>query len=79
MSAVPAPVHPIRYSQTDVHPKLDCRGPIAKRPIEAVMEPVPLMRPVTVPRDLLFPRTDGCDAKSAATADVMMLLGLSAK
>ena len=79
MSAVPAPVHPIRYIQTDIHPYVDCRGPIAKRPMEAVMEPVPLIRPVTVPSDLLFPRTDGCEAKSAATADVMMLLGLSYK
>lgn len=40
------------------------------------MDPQPLMRPVTVPSDLLLPRTDGWEARSAATADVMMLLGL---
>ena len=40
------------------------------------MEPQPLMRPVTVPKDLLLPRTEGCEAKSAATAEVIMLLGL---
>ena len=40
------------------------------------MEPHPLIRPVTVPRDLLLPRTEGCEDKSAATAEVMMLLGL---
>ena len=42
----------------------------------SVMEPVPLISPVTVPNDLLLPRTEGWDAKSAATAEVMMLLGL---
>lgn len=40
------------------------------------MEPHPLMRPVTVPSDLLLPRTEGCEAKSAATAEVIILLGL---
>ena len=52
---------------------------MANRPIDAVMAPVPLMRPVTVPSDLVFPRTDGCAAKSAATAEVIILLGLSGK
>jgi hypothetical protein len=54
-------------------------GPTARRPIEAVMAPHPLIKPVTVPNDLVFPRTDGWDAKSAATADVMILLGLKYK
>lgn len=50
---------------------------MANKPIDAVILPVPLIKPVTVPNDLLLPRTDGCEAKSAATADVIMLLGLS--
>ena len=33
------------------------------------------MMPVTVPRLLLLPLMDGSSAKSAATAEVMMLLG----
>lgn len=49
---------------------------MANNPIDAVILPVPLIKPVTVPKDLLLPRTDGCEAKSAATADVMILLGL---
>jgi hypothetical protein len=49
---------------------------MAKRPMDAVIEPHPLISPVTVPRDLVLPRTVGCDAKSAATAEVMILLGL---
>ena len=49
---------------------------MANKPIDAVILPVPLIKPVTVPNDLLFPWTDGCEAKSAATADVMILLGL---
>ena len=73
---VPVEVHPMRYSQTELHPKFCCNGPTARRPIEAVMAPHPLIRPVTVPRDLLLPLTEGCDARSAATADVMILLGL---
>ncbi len=76
MRAVPVKVQPIKKTQTEDQPKADCRGPTAKRPTEAVMEPQPLISPVTVPRDLLLPRTDGCEAKSAATAEVMMLLGL---
>jgi hypothetical protein len=44
--------------------------------MDAVIDPHPLINPVTVPKDLLLPRTLGCEAKSAATADVMMLLGL---
>ena len=40
------------------------------------MEPDPLMSPVTVPRDLVLPFTEGWEAKSAATAEVMILLGL---
>ena len=36
---------------------------------------LPLMMPVTVPRLLLLPLMDGSSARSAATADVMMLLG----
>ena len=52
------------------------KGSIANKPIEAVIEPHPLISPVTVPRDLVDPLTEGCDAKSAATAEVMMLLGL---
>ena len=71
-------VAPIRKSQTELHPNAACKGPTARRPIDAVIEPQPLIRPVTVPRDLLFPRTEGWDERSAATADVMMLLGLSA-
>jgi hypothetical protein len=69
-------VQPIRYIQTEPHPYLVCSGPIANKPIDAVMLPVPLIKPVTVPNDLLFPWTDGCEAKSAATADVIILLGL---
>lgn len=49
---------------------------MARRPMDAVIEPHPLISPVTVPRDLVLPRTEGCDAKSAATAEVMMLFGL---
>jgi hypothetical protein len=49
---------------------------MASKPIDAVILPVPLIKPVTVPNDLLFPWTDGCEAKSAATADVIILLGL---
>jgi hypothetical protein len=66
----------MRKSQTDPHPKAACKGPTARRPTEAVTDPHPLISPVTVPRDLLFPATDGWDAQSAATAEVMMLLGL---
>ena len=76
MRRVPMAVQPIKYTQTDPQPKFCCKGPTANKPIEAVMEPQPLMRPVTVPKDLLLPRTEGWDAKSAATADVMILLGL---
>ena len=76
MRRVPAAVHPMRKIHTDDHPKASWRGPTAKSPIEAVIEPHPLMRPVTVPRDLALPRTEGCEAKSAATADVMILFGL---
>ena len=36
---------------------------------------IPLMMPVTVPRLLLLPLMDGSSARSAATAEVMMLLG----
>ena len=77
ISPVPVAVQAIKKSQTEDQPKLSCRGPTAKRPIDAVIDPHPLMRPVTVPRDLLLPRTDGCDAKSAATAEVMILFGLT--
>ena len=73
---VPVAVHPMRKYQTEPHPNAFCRGPTASRPTDAVIDPQPLMRPVTVPRDLLLPRTDGWEARSAATADVMMLLGL---
>lgn len=73
---VPVAVHPMRKYQTEPHPNEFCRGPTASRPTDAVIDPQPLMRPVTVPRDLLLPRTDGWEARSAATADVMMLLGL---
>lgn len=52
------------------------KGSMANKPIEAVMEPHPLMSPVTVPRDLVDPLTEGWDAKSAATAEVMILFGL---
>ena len=76
MRAVPQKVQPIKKIQTDPQPNASWRGPTANKPTDAVTEPVPLIRPVTVPRDLLLPRTEGCDAKSAATAEVMMLLGL---
>ena len=52
------------------------RGLTANKPTDAVIEPHPLISPVTVPRDLLFPWTLGWLDKSAATAEVMMLLGL---
>ena len=39
------------------------------------MLPLPLMMPVMVPRDLLLPAMLGCSLKSAATAEVKMLLG----
>jgi hypothetical protein len=71
-------VQPIKYNQTEPHPYLACNGPIANKPMEAVMLPVPFIKPVTVPNDLLLPRTEGCEAKSAATADVIILLGLLA-
>jgi hypothetical protein len=45
-------------------------------PMEAVMDPHSFMRLATVPRDFLFPQTDGCDVRSAATAEVMMFLSL---
>lgn len=73
---VPVAVAPIRKTHTELQPKAACNGPTARRPIEAVMDPHPLISPVTVPRDLLFPRTDGWDERSAATAEVMILLGL---
>lgn len=76
MRRVPVPVHAMRYSQTEDQPKWDWRGPTANNPMEAVMDPHPLIKPVTVPRDLLLPRTLGCADKSAATAEVMILLGL---
>jgi len=76
MRLVPAAVHPIRYTQTEDHPKAAWIGPTAKSPTEAVIDPQPLIRPVTVPRDLLLPRTLGWLDKSAATAEVMILLGL---
>lgn len=41
----------------------------------AMIEPLPLMMPVTVPNALAFPLIVGCSDKSAATADVMMLFG----
>jgi hypothetical protein len=75
--AVPVKVHPIKKIQTEDHPKADCKGPTASNPIEAVMDPQPLISPVTVPSDLLLPRTEGCEAKSAATADVIILFGLA--
>lgn len=46
------------------------------RPIAEVMEPQPLISPVIVPRALLLPWTEGCEARSAATAEVMILFGL---
>ena len=76
MRRVPVAVQPMRNNQTDPHPKDSCKGPTAKSPIEAVIEPHPLISPVTVPRDLLFPWTLGWLDKSAATAEVMMLFGL---
>jgi hypothetical protein len=76
MSNVPIAVHAIRYIQTDPQPYAFCKGPTARRPMEAVIDPVPLIKPVTVPRLLVLPRTDGWDARSAATADVIMLFGL---
>lgn len=79
MRQVPAAVHPIRYIQTADQPKAVWRGPMAISPTADVNDPQPLMRPVTVPRDLLLPRTEGWEAKSAATADVIMLLGLRNK
>ena len=59
MSRVPAEVHPMRKSQTDDQPNADWSGPTANKPIEAVIEPHPLISPVTVPRDLVLPRTEG--------------------
>lgn len=46
---MPASVQPIRKYHTAAQPRRDCRGPIAHRPSAAVMEPVPLIIPVTVP------------------------------
>ena len=46
---------------------------MASWPMAAVIEPEPLMIPVTVPRALLEPPVDS--ARSAETAEVMMLLG----
>ena len=40
-----------------------------------MIEPLPFIIPVTVPRALAFPLMVGCSDKSAATAEVMMLLG----
>lgn len=51
-------------------------GPTARSPTDAVTAPHPLIRPVTVPNDFEFPRTEGCEARSAATAEVIILLGL---
>ena len=76
MSSVPVAVQKMRKIQTEDHPKASWSGPTANSPIDAVMDPQPLINPVTVPSDLLLPRTEGCDAKSAATAEVIMLLGL---
>ena len=77
MRAVPVKVQAIKKIHTEDQPKAAWSGPTANNPTEAVMAPHPLIRPVTVPRDLLLPRTEGCEAKSAATAEVMILLGLS--
>ena len=52
-----------------------CSGPMSMRPKAAVIEPEPLMMPVTVPSERVLPPIDGCSARSAATALVMMLLG----
>lgn len=76
MRRVPVAVHPIRKSHTELHPKFCCKGPTARSPTDAVIEPHPLISPVTVPRDLLLPLTEGWDARSAATAEVMILFGL---
>lgn len=77
ISPVPVAVQAIKKIHTEDHPKAACKGPTASKPIEAVIDPHPLMSPVTVPSDLLLPRTEGCDAKSAATAEVIILFGLS--
>ena len=50
-------------------------APMHMRPKAAVIEPEPLMMPVTVPSERVLPPIDGCSARSAATAEVMMLLG----
>ena len=76
MRSVPQAVANIKYIHTAYQPNFTVKGPTANRPAEATIEPVPLIRPVTVPSDLLLPLTDGWDARSAATADVMILFGL---
>ena len=45
-------------------------------PMAATMDPDPLMIPVTVPKERV-PASLGCPARSTATAEEMMLLGLS--
>ena len=75
MRQVPTKVLPIMKYHTEDQPHRACRGPMTSRPTALMALPVPLIRPVTVPSDLELPRTVGWDARSAATADVMMLLG----
>ena len=40
-----------------------------------MIEPLPFIIPVTVPRALAFPLIVGCSDKSAATAEVIILFG----
>ena len=44
-------------------------------PNDAIMLPIPLMRPVSELRACALPRTAGCSDSSVAMADVMMLFG----
>ena len=74
MSAVPARTQAMSMYQTAVHPPSSWSGPMAIKPKAAVMEPVPLMIAVTVPSERVLPPIEGCSARSAATAEVMMLL-----
>mmetsp|Transcript_45066 Transcript_45066/g.105273 ORF Transcript_45066/g.105273 Transcript_45066/m.105273 type:complete len:212 (-) Transcript_45066:124-759(-) len=75
ISPVPVTTHAMRKYQTAVHPPKFCSGPITMSPKAAVIEPEPLMMPVTVESERVLPPMDGCSARSAATAEVMMLLG----
>lgn len=59
----------------EAHPRESVMYGTTSWPTAATKEPEPLIRPTTVPRACVLPAIEGCSARSAATADVTMLLG----